>query len=122
MTDDGLPTMASQRTGEGSRSLLPHLERQVQAQLETIRAQTPTELTEEVLVAHGVWELRRTVLAEAEKRVVERVHVYARAGVSFPIDELQTLKDARAECTRAFDALMRALDEAAASIRASSGG
>ena len=73
-------------------------------------------------MAHAVWELRRTVLAEAEKKVVERLHVYARAGESFPVDQLQKLKDARAECTSAFDALMRALDEAAASIRASSGG
>ena len=98
-------------------SVLPHLERQAHAQIQTIRARSPTASTENVFKAHAVWELRRTVLAEAEKRVVERLDVYARSGESFPTDELQKLKDARAECSSAFDQLMAALDEAACSIQ-----
>lgn len=116
MTGEGLPTIASTRTGEGSQSLMPHLEREAHAQTERIRAQTPTNATKNVLMAHAVWELRRTVLAEAEKRVVEHLDVYAQCGKGFPKDELQKLKDARAECSSAFDALMRALEEAAAAL------
>lgn len=122
MTYGGLPTIASPGTGEGSQSLLPHLERQMQDQMQTIRARSPTAATKIVLEAHAVWELRRTMLAEAEKRVVERLDVYARSGESFPTDELKKLKEARAECSSAFDMLMSALDEAASSVQELCGG
>jgi hypothetical protein len=120
--DDAIPTHTPRRTGEGVHTLLPHLQRQAQVQLQSMYegrargdARESAATAEKVMQAHEAWNARRTILAEAESQVMAGLDVFTRSGKSFPQFELDALKAARAECTKAFDFLMRSLDDAAKS-------
>jgi hypothetical protein len=117
-----IPTPGARRTGEGAHTLVPYLQRQAQVQLQSIYegqargdARESEAAAAKVKQAHDAWTARRIILTEAENQVVTSLDVFARTGKAFPQLELDALKAARAECTKAFDHLMRSLDEAARS-------
>ena len=68
---------------------------------------------EKIRKAQARWELHLAILQEEEGRIVGALEEYSRTGAALPNQALDRFKASRAQCNKAFQALMAAIDRGA---------
>ena len=67
-------------------------------------------MDERIRAAQAVWELHLAILQEEERRLVTALEQPSRDGTPVPQEFVDRLKSARAQCNKAFQLLMAAIE------------